>query len=224
MTITLNFGVGEKKAIKKLFSEFELLSTKTKFEEARWRSWGCTVTLYSTGKLVIQGAKEQYVKRFILGEIAGEKEIELGMDEAGRGENFGALVIAGVLGDKNRLRELRDSKKTSNLKKKKKIVSMNALAIASVIFSPEFVDSARKRGISLNELQAKAFKAINFALNPESKFPVLVDGMPLRGCNGFKFLVKGDDLEPVIGAASIIAKSLREESENKGKRFTWKNS
>ncbi len=224
MAVTLNFGRSEKKAIKNLFSEFKDLPTKTPFEEARWHAWECTVTLYSTGKLVIQGKKEQYLKNFVLGEIAGEKEIELGMDEAGRGENFGPLVIGGVLGDKNRLRELRDSKKTSNIEKKKKIVLANALATAIISFSPEFIDSARKRGISLNDLQAKAFKSINFALNPESKWPVLVDGRPLRGCNGFKFLVKGDDLEPVIGAASVIAKSYREESENKKKRSTWKNS
>jgi len=135
-----------------------------------------------------------------------------------------SLVIAGVLGDKNKLRELRDSKKTTRINEKKAIVSRNALAIATVSFSPAFIDSARKKGISLNELQAKAFKAINFALNPKSEWPAIVDGMPLRGCNGFRFVIKGDDLEPVVGAASIIAKSLREESENKKKRTTWKNS
>ncbi len=224
MAVTLNFGNGEKSAIKKLFSEFKALATKTAFEEARWNAWGCTVTLYSTGKLVIQGKREQQVKQFILEGIVNEEEIELGMDEAGRGENFGPLVIAGVLGDKNKLRELRDSKKTTRINEKKAIVSKNALAIATVSFSPALIDSARKKGISLNELQAKAFKAINFALNPKSEWPVIVDGMPLRGCNGFRFVVKGDDLEPVIGAASIIAKSLREESENKEKRTTWKNS
>ena len=224
MAITLNFGAGEKSAIKKLFSEFKALATKTAFEEARWSAWDCTVTLYSTGKLVIQGKREQQVKQFVLEGIVNEEEIELGMDEAGRGENFGPLVIAGVLGDKNKLRELRDSKKTTRINEKKAIVSRNALAIATVSFSPAFIDSARKKGISLNELQAKAFKAINFALNPKSEWPAIVDGMPLRGCNGFKFVIKGDDLEPVVGAASIIAKSLREESENKKKRTTWKNS
>ena len=183
----------------------------------------CTVTLYSSGKLVIQGKKEQEVKEFALSELLPHEEIELGIDEAGRGEGSGPLVVAGVLGDKNRLRELRDSKKTHDIEGKRQIVSENALAIATAEFSSAFIDSERRKGMTLNEIQAKAAKAINFALNPRSKFPVIVDGRPLKGCNGYRFVVNGDDLNPVVGAASVVAKSARANSKDKAKRKTWKN-
>jgi len=224
LTITLNFSAQEKDSIKELFSGFEKVKTKTQFEEARWRAMECTVTLYSSGKLVIQGKAKQRIKELVLSELLSQEEIELGIDEAGRGENFGPLVIAGVLGDRNKLRELRDSKKTGDLAGKRGIISENALAIATVEFSSAFVDSSRKSGVSLNEMQAKAAKAVNFALNPKSKWPVLMDGLPLKGCNGYKFVVKGDDKNPVIGAASVVAKTARDNSKDKGKRKTWKNS
>ncbi|MCX6802317.1 MAG: DUF3378 domain-containing protein [Candidatus Diapherotrites archaeon] len=224
MAITLNFAIHEKEQIKEIFSGFEKAKTNTSFEEARWKAHGCTVTLYSSGKLVIQGAEEEKVKEFVLSKMCQVQEISIGIDEVGRGEGFGPLVVAGVLGDRNRLRELRDSKKTGAIEDKKNIVSGNALAIATVEFSSEFVDMARRKGFTLDELQAKAAKGIAFALNPSNEWPVVVDGKPLKGCNGFEFLVKGDDLDPVVGAASVAAKSAREKSKDNGKRKTWKNS
>jgi len=224
LALTLNFGKTEKEQVKEIFSGFEKAKTNTSFEEARWKAFGCTVTLYTSGKLVVQGDSEGKAKEFVLSKMCSEKEILLGIDEVGRGEGFGPLVVAGVLGDRNRLRELRDSKKTADIAEKMKTVSENALAIATVEFSSEFVDTARKKGITLDEMQARAVKGIAFALNPSNEWPVAVDGKPLKGCNGFEFLVKGDDLNPVIGAASIAAKSARDKSMDKGKRKTWKNS
>lgn len=224
MSVTLNFSIKEKDSIKEQLSAFPKIETKTGFEEARWKILDCTVTLYSTGKLVVQGKKKQRVKELILSKVLSGEEIQLGIDESGRGEDFGPLVVAGVLGDKNKLRELRDSKKTRDLEKKKEIVSKNALAITTVEFSSSFIDLQRKKGHTLNEFQAKAIKSINFAMNPRSEWPVLVDGKPLKGCNGYTFLTGGDDLNPVIGAASIIAKQARENSEDKKKRKTWKKS
>ncbi len=223
MSVTLNFGAHEKSEIKKVMAGFDGLETKTDFEEMRWKARNCVVTLYSSGKLVIQGLQCKKVKEFILSELGLPRELQLGIDETGRGERSGPLVIAGVLGDKNKLRELRDSKKTANIGQKREIASKNALAIATVEFSPEFIDHSRKKGVTVDELQAKAARAINLALNPKSEWPVLVDGKALKGCNGFKFVVKGDDIEPVIGAASVIAKNARENSANKEKRQTWKN-
>ncbi|MEM0360528.1 MAG: DUF3378 domain-containing protein [Candidatus Diapherotrites archaeon] len=224
MALTLNFDKSEKEKIKEIFSAFERAATTAPFEEARWKTSNSTITLYSTGKLVVQGENEEKIKELVLSKLCIEKEILLGIDEVGRGEGFGPLIVAGVLGDKNRLRELRDSKKTSNVFDKAEIVSQNALAIATVEFSSEFVDLSRKKGITVDDLQAKAVKGIAFSLNPFNEWPVLVDGKPLKGCNGFGFMVKGDDLNPVVGAASVIAKAAREKSGDKGKRKTWKNS
>ena len=52
---------------------------------------------------------------------------------------------------------------------------------------------------------------------------VKVDGSPVAGVKpGALFMVKGDDKEPVIGAASVLAKHYRDESKDSKKRKTWK--
>ena len=52
---------------------------------------------------------------------------------------------------------------------------------------------------------------------------VKIDGSPLKGVKpGALFMVKGDDKEPVIGSASVLAKHFRDESKDKKKRLTWK--
>jgi len=224
MTLTLNFGKNEKEKIKEAFTAFKKGKTNTRFEEERWRVFDCTVTLYSTGKLVVQGEKKAKVKKFVLEQLAVKEEIILGIDETGRGENFGPLVVAGVLGDRNKLIELRDSKKINQIKKKAGIVSENARAIAIIEFSSSQIDHFRRNGRTMDEIQGKAVKAIVFALNPFNEVQVFVDGKPLKGCNGYNYLVKGDDLNPVIGAASVVAKFARDNSGDKSKRKTWKNS
>lgn len=228
MVEVLNFGASEKKklvsALKALKGHSEA-ETKTEHEEYRCRVGADTVTVYSTGKVTIQGNSALGTKKDLLASLGLEKEVMLGIDEAGRGEREGPLVVSAVYGDKNLLRELRDSKKVKagSLKAKHDIVSRDSLAIASVVFNAEFVDLLRNKGITMDEMQARSANAFIGLFDSLNERPaVRIDGSPLKGIQRGDFIVKGDDLEPVIGAASINAKYARTESKDRKERKTWR--
>jgi len=149
-----------------------------------------------------------------------------GVDEAGRGPVIGPLVVAGVLAEEDDLEWLkkigvRDSKQLTKNKREEifdEIVS--SLEYRAVFISPQEIDSARKSGISLNLLEASAFCSIINELTPKIAYIDCV------GINAKKFeanilenltivcsLVvehKADANHPVVGAASIVAKVLRD--------------
>ncbi len=221
--VTLNFSEEEKEKIIEALSKFPEKKVSAPFEEKRWLINSCTVTLYKTGKLVVQGNNCEKVARAIMKELAFEGELILGIDEAGRSEPFGCFTIAAVLADKNKLRELRDSKKIKNIGERVKIVTKNSLASVVVSFSPEFLDEARKAGLTLNELERRfIILAPKLFELPNRRFKTRVDGAKLKGCDA-EFIIGGDDLCPVIGAASVLAKFSRESSTNKNRRKTWRS-
>lgn len=87
-----------------------------------------TVTLYTTGKLVIQGPNVQSLKTSLIPNIQLEEKVPrlssskpsdrqvltqsdspwIGTDESGKGDYFGPLVIAGVLLDSSTATEVKD--------------------------------------------------------------------------------------------------------------------
>lgn len=224
-SVVLNFTEQEKDAIKAALKEFPERATTAYFEERRWFVNGCTVTLYKSGKLVVQGNNCESVAKMLLGRVIKKEDFVLGIDEAGRGERTGVFTIAAVLADNNRMRELRDSKKIDlkKLEEKAKIVQENSLASAIVVFSPEFVDIARKSGLTMNELQKRFISLVPKLFETNAiDFKIKVDGGPIDGVEEAEFIIHGDDLCATIGAASILAKLAREKSPNKAARKTWK--
>jgi len=226
MQSVLNFGKLEKEKIKVFLSSFEEVKTKNAFEEKRARIGDCVVTLYDSGKIVVQGKQVERVKELILKEFSAQTKTILGIDETGRGELHGVFVVCSVLGEEGRLRELRDSKKTSNIEEKQKIVDNNSKAFSCFVFSPELIDEARKNGLTINQLEAiaidsmaKAFKII------EKDLHTVVDGKEIRDVKErVEFVVKADDSNTVVSAASVKAKFLRNINKNSGKRKSWKNA
>lgn len=79
---------------------------------------GLTVTLYHSGKLVVQGKEspdfiEFYLEPELLQELtftnahsAHDEKPRIGVDEAGKGDFFGPLCIAGVYGGKEEIEKL----------------------------------------------------------------------------------------------------------------------
>ncbi len=219
----LNFGKKEQAIVKEFLERFPPLGLGNEYEEARCKIGQSTVTLYTSGKVVIQGLDSEHVMKLFLEGLNLADSLVLGVDETGRGEGSGPFVIAGVLGQTNKLRELRDSKKTSDVAGKYAIVTENSLANVAFSLNAEFVDRLRRDGHNLNEIEAKVIDAlVGFfkALGEEHR--IVVDGSSLRTKErGIEYLVKGDDLEPVVGAASIVAKHLRNESKDRKRRETW---
>jgi ribonuclease HIII len=125
---------------------------------------GSVATAYSSGKIVLQGSDEKTIKKIFL-ELnqkfgAGSERFipHIGVDEAGKGDFFGGLVIAGVFVDsvktRDRLLEIgvQDSKNLRNtraIKIKKEILNLS-----------EFVEVINISPAKYDELHA-GFKNVN---------------------------------------------------------------
>lgn len=135
-------------------------------------------------------------------------ELIAGVDEAGRGPLCGSVVAAAVILDPvHPIDGLRDSKKLS-AKRRSELeaeIKRKALAWAIAEVGPDEIDR-------INILQA-TMKAMKNAVESLSVTPtlVLVDGNRLpRLSVRAQAIVKGDDKEPAISAASILAKTHRD--------------
>ncbi len=152
-----------------------------------------------------------------------------GVDEAGRGPVFGPLVIAGVtIQDDSELKEIgvRDSKKlTPN---RREILAKKIREIAEkyeiIIISASDIDDMRKV-MTLNELEVSAFGKVIEKLRPDVCYVDSADvnqerfGADILAKLSFTPKIiskhKADDTYPVVGAASIIAKTTRDENVRK---------
>lgn len=131
-----------------------------------------------------------------------------GVDEVGRGPLAGPVVAAAVILDPNRpIEGLADSKKLTATKRERlfEIIQDQCLAFALGRAEVEEIDSINILQASLLAMQ-RAVQAL--AINPEK---VLVDG---NQCPRLPYpvqaIIKGDQTEACISAASIIAKVVRD--------------
>lgn len=134
-----------------------------------------------------------------------------GVDEAGRGPLVGNVVAAAVVLPPEGITGLRDSKKLSARRREALYAEIVGSALAYGIgeASPAEIDQ-------INILQA-TFLAMRRAVEQIGigELRVLVDGNRLPRLDGLpvssmEALVKGDDKEPAISAASILAKVTRD--------------
>ena len=135
---------------------------------------------------------------------------EAGIDEAGRGSLAGPVTAAAViLGKDLENKDLNDSKKLSPKKRLqlKKYIEKNALA-----YSVAFVNSSQ---IDKNNILNSTFKAMHMSLKGLDIEPdfIIVDGnlfKPFKDLE-YKCIIKGDQKYQNIAAASILAKTYRDE-------------
>ena len=138
----------------------------------------------------------------------------IGVDEAGRGPLVGSVVAAAVVFPANfYLEGLTDSKKITEKKREDlyteiteqcywSVAEANSIEIDEInILQATLL--AMKR--SINKLQNELYSA-----HHENIFRVLVDGNQCPDVPNCIAIVKGDLIEPVISAASIIAKVTRD--------------
>lgn len=139
---------------------------------------------------------------------------EAGCDEAGRGALAGPVVAAAVILDpKVEILDLNDSKKLSHNKRQliSNKIKQTAIAFGIGVVSVEEIDR-------LNILQASIlamFRALDqLKIKPDF---IIVDGNKFKPYKKIPFccIVKGDRLYANISAASILAKTYRDEIMNK---------
>ena len=136
----------------------------------------------------------------------------IGVDEAGRGPLVGSVVAAAVAFPPGfRIDELTDSKKLSEKKRE---------ALYNQITSEcywSFAQSNSNEIDQINILEAtmlamkKAVEQLMLLIEDNSQtISVLVDGNRCPDLENCRAIIKGDLTEPVISAASIIAKVTRD--------------
>lgn len=132
--------------------------------------------------------------------------IIVGVDEAGRGPLVGSVVAGAViLPNDFDLPELTDSKKLSE-KKRETLYALITQQCQWAVgeSSPQEIDE-------INILQATMLAMKRAVENLNTKYDqVLVDGNRCPELENCQSIIKGDLIEPVISAASIVAKVTRD--------------
>ncbi len=153
--------------------------------------------------------------------------IEAGCDEAGRGCLAGAVYAAAVIFPKDfENEELNDSKQLTERQRYKlrEVIEQNALAWAVGVVSPEEIDK-------INILNA-SFLAMHRAINSLKIRPefLIIDGNRFNkyGDIPHQTIIKGDGKYLSIAAASILAKTYRDDYMNKldqeYPQYDWKDN
>jgi len=148
-----------------------------------------------------------------------------GIDEAGRGPVFGPMVIAGVaFKDEINLKRygIRDSKTLTAKKREKiaRIIKKIAINYEILVIPAKDIDDMRKV-MTLNEIEVNGFTKIIKKIKPEICYVDAADVNEKRFAYnilaGISFKPeiiskhKADNIYPVVGAASILAKTKRDE-------------
>jgi ribonuclease HII len=143
-----------------------------------------------------------------------DHKIECGTDEAGRGCLAGPVTAAAVILKKNFLNnDINDSKKISkkNRNKLKDIIEKEALEFSFTHIFPKKIDEINILNASILAMQksiGKLFTKIDL---------IIVDGNKFKNYKNIphQTIIKGDEKFLSIAAASIIAKTERDNYMNK---------
>jgi ribonuclease HII len=131
-----------------------------------------------------------------------------GVDEVGRGPLAGPVVAAAVILPQDfYLEGIDDSKKLSEKRREEynEIIKKEALSIGISMISATIIDE-----INIYEATKKAMKEAISKLTPKPDF-ILIDAMKLELPYASESIIKGDAKSISIAAASIVAKTARDQ-------------
>lgn len=161
----------------------------------------------------------------------------LGIDEAGRGSVIGPLIVGGVLIDREKLKDLeelnvKDSKLLSKKRREDLFPKIEEIAKQTkiVISTAQEIDQMMNVGINLNEIEKRKFLEVINELDPdeviidcpsvnEEKFGRKIKNL-IENDSKVKVEHKADENYPVVSAASIIAKVVRDRNVEEIKEET----
>jgi ribonuclease HII len=142
-----------------------------------------------------------------------KNKIEAGVDEAGRGCYAGPVFAAAVILQKDFYHPLLNDSKLLSEKNRdllRPIIEKESIAFGVGIVSNEEIDE-------INILQA-SFKAMHIAIENLKQVPnhLLIDGNRFKAYKKIKHtcIIKGDSLYASIAAASVLAKTYRDDYMN----------
>lgn len=139
--------------------------------------------------------------------------LEAGTDEAGRGCLAGPVTAAAViLPDNFKSLLLNDSKQLSEKNREilKPIIEENAISFAVTHLEPLVIDEINILNASIKAMQESILK-----LNPTPLY-IIVDGNRFKPVQNIPYscIIKGDSKFMSIAAASVLAKTYRDEYMN----------
>jgi len=156
-----------------------------------------------------------------------DKKIEAGCDEAGRGCLAGPVFAAAVILPFNFRNEILNDSKKLNKKNRdilRKLIEEKALAWAVDSMTPEEIDEINILNASIFSMH-KAVKKLN--IRPQR---LLIDGNRFKPFENIEYhtVIKGDGKYMAIAAASILAKTHRDEYMEKLHEefpdYDWQNN
>ena len=152
------------------------------------------------------------------------ESLEAGIDEAGRGCLAGPVTAAAVILPQGiNINGINDSKKLSRINREKLRVEIENKALAYSVFS---IDSSIIDKVNILNATIKAMHGAIKSLNIVPKH-LLIDGNYFKQYKDIphKLIVKGDSKYQNIAAASILAKTYRDEFminlNQKFKKYEW---
>lgn len=154
-----------------------------------------------------------YKKNMLLNQFS-DFFLECGTDEAGRGCLAGPVTAAAViLPEKFSLSLLNDSKQLSEKTRKqlKPIIEAEAISYAVTHLEPIIIDDINILNASIKAMQESILK-----LNPTPEY-IIVDGNRFKPLDQIPYttIIKGDSKYLSIAAASVLAKTYRDEYMDK---------
>lgn len=197
---------------------------------------GISCTLYESGKLVIQGNRsDDFIRYYLEPELLGTFEYgyeealwdqhpRIGVDEAGKGDFFGPLCIAGVYAGPEELKVLLDiGVKDSKLLSDPSIVKMarriRALLPCHIVrINPQKYNTLHSQFANLNLLLAWGHATVIEALSERTgckralidqftHLPLVENALKRKSLSlEFTKKTKGES-DPVVAAASILARA-----------------
>jgi ribonuclease HIII len=215
---------------------FEL--TKPPYTLFSAQKTGVSCTLYTSGKLTVQGkGKDEFIAFYLEPEILKklaythpelgvDMTARIGIDEAGKGDFFGPLCIAGVQADEEGIKKLlslgvKDSKRMSD----KSVLDMSKKIKASfqhsiVRLSPKKYNELYENFHNLNRLLAwghataitelaENTKCDNVIIDQFASEKLVIDALERKKINPKLTQRHGAESDPVVAAASILARARR---------------
>jgi ribonuclease HII len=141
-----------------------------------------------------------------------KEKVEAGCDEAGRGSLVGPVYAAAVILPQKisrALREVDDSKKLTDKERRelRMVIEKEALAWSVVSVSHEEIDTINILNASIHAMNKAVSK---LSIKPEL---LLIDGNRFKPESDIPFecIIQGDGLYASIAAASILAKTYRDD-------------
>ncbi len=197
---------------------------------------GMSVTLYLSGKLVVQGKKmDDFIRYYLepeilqnfnysLPELALDPTPRIGIDESGKGDIFGPLCVAGVYADEKGIKRLlelgiKDSKKLQDTQiDKLALLIKQEFAYDIIRISPEKYNELYETFHNLNHLlawgHAKAIENLitktgctNVLIDQFAHEHVVANALKKRSLTTTLTQRHKGESDPVVAAASILARN-----------------